>query len=279
MLLGLPPEIRVRIYELLLVNPYDDALAPNGPSSNLVLSTDNEEQIVFTSILQACQLICHEALPILYGKNKLAFHDQGYEAPLFSFHLAHLSFTKRVIVYLEPYLYNSTYKMTLLLQYLAGADVHLSELSIYISILRPRKERDSEIEDGRGQPEYLKTLFLLGEHPMLMALTRLTVSVEILHITMLDEARFKPGFARSLVEHGHAAGHRVSVWKGCTSYHCGLAEEGLCKCIVCELRLSSVEYLSNPKHHFRYEDDAVTDVLVRIREAFKECTILDRRLY
>ena len=69
LLFRLAAETRANIYENVLIHPIK--LLPNG------LGRDDEDEPygVNISILQTCRVVYNEALPILYGKNLLAFND------------------------------------------------------------------------------------------------------------------------------------------------------------------------------------------------------------
>lgn len=84
--LNLPLELRLQIYDLLLVSRIIDGKAPFESMAKdyqrPVLLTSGFAWIwdpsIFPAILQSCQKIYNEALPVLYGNNIFEFDDSAY---------------------------------------------------------------------------------------------------------------------------------------------------------------------------------------------------------
>ncbi|OJJ00246.1 hypothetical protein ASPVEDRAFT_81822 [Aspergillus versicolor CBS 583.65] len=84
--LNLPLELRLQIYDLLLVSRITDGKAPFESMAKdyqrPVLLTSSFAWIwdhsIFPAILQSCQKIYNEALPVLYGNNIFEFDDSAY---------------------------------------------------------------------------------------------------------------------------------------------------------------------------------------------------------
>ncbi|KAL4810315.1 hypothetical protein BDV18DRAFT_156684 [Aspergillus unguis] len=71
--LSLPPEIRIQIYDLLLVNYSQDSvdITPSPVSLDSICPISQKPKL-HPALLQTCKQICNEAIPILYGTNR--FH-------------------------------------------------------------------------------------------------------------------------------------------------------------------------------------------------------------
>ena len=77
----LPPELRIKVYEQLLIQP-KHSLKPNDI---LPRARSGEHHYIFTNILRTCRTFYEEALPILYGKNTLHVHDRKFSEPVLPF--------------------------------------------------------------------------------------------------------------------------------------------------------------------------------------------------
>lgn len=109
-----------------------------------------------------------EALPILYGKNKLSFYIGYFIKPIRPFLKDHLSLVKRVHVNTSPYLYDSTRKMGKFLSDPFKPGMVFTELTICIHIDRDEKFRCEDKPLPSPGPNIDR--FLFGANPVATAL-------------------------------------------------------------------------------------------------------------
>lgn len=250
----LPPELRVKIYEQLLIHP-NRSLKPNGFLRSTGGRFYQEEDYIFTSILQTCRTFYEEALPILYGKNTLAFHDNDFSQPVLPFPQEHLTMVKRVQVDISPMIYSSAKKMGKFLTTLGTSGAKLIDLSIQIHMLECNDEILREHHETLP-PLHLFDQSLVGVHPILAGLFSL-MAVKKLYIRLEDEARFEPGVANALktafTNKGTADGRSITIETYCTFPHGLLDDEGPCP--GCG---NTEEDLKNGTANWEYKDDMLT---------------------
>lgn len=231
MILRLPSELRVKIYELHLIQP-GRALQPNGfedlyediyeehfKSGERVCS---EEHQVFPNILQTCRTIYNEAIPILYGKNTLAFHDTNWTTQIMPFPKHHLSLVKHIKVAVNPVLSDSVRRMANFLRVLTGPEISLTNLSVHIHTDFALERYDFD-EDEPPYPWLLYTDRLLTDRdPIVRALFALT-SVNKLYIWLVDHARYDSGGPDDLrtrfQESAAARGYSIVIEERCADPH------------------------------------------------------------
>lgn len=247
----LSPELRVKVYEHLLVHP-ERSLKPNGFRRYTGGRPYREKDHIFTSILQTCRTFYEEALPILYGKNTLAFHDNDFNKPVLPFPEEHLTMVKHVEVDISPLIYCSAEKMGEFLWTLGTSGAKFVDLSVRIHMLEGNDEVMHEHHPTLPPPSPFDRLFV-DDHPILTGLFSL-IAVNRLYIQMEDEARFEPGFADALkkafMEEGTANGRSITIEKGCTFPHDELAGDGPCP--GCG---NTEEDLINGTAKWEYKDD------------------------
>lgn len=189
-----------------------------------------EKDYNFTNILQTCRTFYEEALPILYGKNTLGFHDNNFSKPMLPFPEGHLTMVKRAEVDISPFIYSSAKKTGDFLMTLGTSGAELVDLSIRIHM---HKYSDKILHEHHDTlpPLHLFDQSLVGDHRIVAGLFSLK-AVKKLYIKMEDEARFEPGVANALkaafMKDGIADGRSVTIEKGCTFPHRELDEEDLC---------------------------------------------------
>ena len=231
----LPIELRVKVYEQLLVR-LDGSLKPHGFQRYTVKSHYHGENCISIDILLTCRTIYEEALPILYGKNILAFHDNNFFKRVLPFPEEHLIMIKHVTVEMSPSNYTSAEKMGNLLMLLGTSGVNLVSIHININIL---EEYDKECRTlfHALPPLSLFDRFLIGDHPIVAGLFSLKTAKKVV-IEMENEARFEPGVASALKEafmkEGTAYGRSISIVRCCHFLHWAL-EKGR-RCPRCGLR-------------------------------------------
>ena len=260
----LPPEVRLMIYELLLVHP-DQSLKPNGFLHYEARRPHRESDYIFTSILRACRNIYEEALPILYGKNTLTFHDNKFSKPVLPFPEGHLVMVKRIEVDISPIMYSSARKMGEFLATLGTSEAKLIDLSIYIHMLEGSDEIFRQYHNTLPPlpPLHLLDRFLVGDHPILRGLLSLK-SVKKLYIQLEDEACFELGFTNvlkaALMKDGTVDGRSITIEKGCTFPHRELDEE-YPLCLGCG---NTMEDFENGTMNWEYKDDMLSKQALRI---------------
>ena len=191
----LPLELRMKVYEQLLVHP-DGSLKPNGFRRYDVEERYREKNRISINILLTCRTIYEEALPILYGKNILAFHDNYFGEPALPFPEGHLIMVKHVDVEMDPSIYGSAEKMGNLLMLLGTSGANLVNIHICINI---SEECDKYYREYFRLVLSLSDRFLVGDHPIVAGLFSLK-TVKKMVIQMENEARFEPGVADALKE-------------------------------------------------------------------------------
>ena len=225
----LSPELRVKVYEELLIHP-NRPLKPNGFQRYTSGRPYREKDYIFTSILRTCRMFYEEALPILYGKNTLAFHDNDFSKPVLPFPKGHLSMVTHVEVDISPLIYSSARKMGQFLMTLGTSGANLLDLTISIHMLELQDECLHEHHDTLP-PLHLSDYCLMGDHPILEGLSSLK-AVKKLSIIMEDEARFELGFASALKDafmiEGTADGRSITIMKKCTFPHGEIEEDEAC---------------------------------------------------
>ena len=193
----LPPELRMKIYEQLLVRP-DRSLKPNGlrPYEEEVEQSYRDKNRMSINVLLTCRTIYEEALPILYGKNILAFHDNHFSNQVLPFPEGHLVMVKHVDVQMCPSIYGSADKMGNLLMLLGTSGANIVNIHIRINI----SEACGKFYGKHFQPVLsLSDRFLVGDHPIVAGLFSLKAAKKMV-IQMDNEARFEPGVADALKE-------------------------------------------------------------------------------
>ena len=250
----LSPELRVKVYEELLIHP-NRPLKPNGFQRYTSGRPYREKDYIFTSILRTCRMFYEEALPILYGKNTLAFHDNDFGKPVLPFPKGHLSMVKHVAVDISPSIYSSARKMGQFFLTLGTSGVNIVDLTIRIHMLEHNDEFLRENLDALP-PLHLFDQCLIGDHPLVRALFSLK-AVKKLFIEMEDEARFKPGIADALklafMMEGTADGRSIIIEKGCTFPHEEFEEEE--RCPGCG---NTEDDINNGTADWEYKDDMLS---------------------
>ncbi|CAD6570298.1 MAG: hypothetical protein ASARMPREDX12_003443 [Alectoria sarmentosa] len=250
----LSPEMRVKVYEELLIHPHR-SLKPNGFARYKAGRPYREKDYILTNILRTCRTFYEEALPILYGKNTLEFHDNNFSKPVLPFPEGHLAMVKRVKVDISPSIYSSAEKMGGFLMTLGTFGANIVHLSIRIHMLEQNDEFVRENHD-KLPPLHLFDQCLVGDHPIVLGLFSL-MAVKELFIEMEDEARFEPGVAKALkwafMKWGTAGGRSITIEKGCTFPHEELDEEGPCP--GCE---NTEEDFIIGTANWEYKDDMLT---------------------
>lgn len=257
MLSMLSPEIRVQIYENLLIRPGHNFHVSRRQRS---FAFGKNARPISTNILRTCRSIYNEALPTLYGNNIICFDDHAVDDPVFPFPGDHLPLLKHVGVFISPYRYGSTEKMGDLLQALANPGIWLLGLNIQIRII---EDADNIINEGlpaSKRPDILHR-FLFGENPIVDALFLFT-TVKKLIIRMWEEARFEPGMAEALeyafINQGIVDGRSITIEKGCTLDHWELSYD-FDRCPLC---CNSFADLKKGTASWKYEVDDITWVAV-----------------
>lgn len=235
-----PPEIRVKIYEELLIN-LNRPLYPNAYAKGR-----RGRKCVFTSILRVCRTFYEEALPILYGRNILAFRDTGLLKPWLPFPKGHLAMVKHVRVNVSPAHYGSVGKMGDFL-----IDLHLSGaklIDLSIRIYGPGSEDDSESQLPDG--------FLVHDHPIVVGLFTLK-AVKKLKIDFEGEVRFEAGVAdalrESFLKEQSTVGQSITIRKICSVEHPWLDPGEPCS--ECG---KTKESMRNGIAYLEYQDDEIT---------------------
>ena len=267
----LPIELRMKIYEELLVRR-DGSLKPNGVPQIERPFDPREKDKTFISILLTCRTIYEEALPFLYGKNVIVFHDAQVRKPVLPFPERHLIMIKHVEVETSPYVYGSVEDMGNLLMTLGTSGAKPIDVSVRIYMTR------HHLHFYRGYRSVLPLLrshdaLLSNENPVIVGLLSLK-AVKKLDIRVEGEVRFQPGVAcalrTSFMEKGTAIDRSIAIRKACTSpihrkfglkepcFLCGTMKEGL---------ITGIGY-------YDYRDDKLTWRLLR---KFNEHTELERR--
>ena len=260
---SLPPELRVKVYEELLISR-SRPLQPNGFAGNgRGRQRDGHqysEDRVFTSILRTCRTFYEEALPILYERNILAFHDAGVLKPVLPFPEGHLAMVKHVHFNISLLRFGSVEKLGILLLKLSMSRAKLVDLSIRIHVL---EDKAAVLREYRGilPPLQPFSTFLVDHHPIVMALFSME-PVQKLDIRMDGEARFGPGVANALresfLEEGVATGRSINIQKACPVPHEILELEE--ECFKCG---NTKESLVNGTGYCEYQDDIVTHRLAK----------------
>ena len=212
----LPIELRMKVYEELLVRR-DGSLNPNG----LPLFERNfdlrEKDEFFISILLTCRTIYEEALPVLYGKNVLAFHDNYFRKPMLPFPEQHLLMIKHVEVQMRPLVYSSAEKMGNFLMLLGTSQANLVDILIRISTCEAF-DRDFRYLFHRLPPLSLFDRFLVGDHPIVAGLFSLKKAKKMV-LQVDNDVRFEPGVANALKEafmkEGTAGGRSITILRPC----------------------------------------------------------------
>ena len=222
-------ELRLKIYELLLIHPHR-SLKPNGFLCYTEGRPYREKDYIFTSILRTCRMFYEEALAILYGKNVLAFHDNEFNKPVLPFPEKHLTMVKHVEVDISPFIYSSAKRMWELLMTLGTSGAKLFHLSIRIHKVEGHDEFLRTTHHALP-PLHLYDQFLLRDHPIVTGLFSFT-TVRNLYIGLEDEARFEPGVANALrgwfMEQGTIDARSIKIEKQCSFPHYELEEDQLC---------------------------------------------------
>lgn len=251
----LPPELRLKVYELLLVHP-DQSLKPNGFLHYEAGRPYLEKDYILTSILRVCRSIYEEALPILYGKNTLTFYDNDFSKPVLPFPEGHLAMVKRIEIDISPVMYSSASKMGEFLVVFGTSEAKLIHLSIHIHML---EESDELFRRSHNTlpPLHLLDQFLVGDHPILGDILSLK-SVKKLYIQLEDEACFELGFTNvlkaALMKDGTADGRSIIIEKGCTFPHRELDEE-YSWCLGCGNTMDDFE---NGTMNWEYKDNMLS---------------------
>lgn len=253
----LSPELRVKVYEQLLIHP-GRSLKPNGFMYFTSGRPSREKDHIFTSILRTCRMFYEEALPILYGKNTLAFHDEDFSKPVLPFPKEHLTMVKHVVVDISPRIYSSARKMGQFLEALGTSGVNLIDLAITIHMHEIADEDSWEHHDGEGTlpPLDLFDYCLFGDHSIVEGLLSLK-AVKSLSIRMEDEARFEPDFANALkytfMVEGTADDRSITIEKRCTFPHGKL--EWKERCPGCG---NTEDDINNDTADWEYKDDMLS---------------------
>ena len=193
----LPLELRMKVYKQLLVRQ-DRSLKPNGlrPYEHYMEQSYRDKDRMSINVLLTCRTIYEEALPILYGKNILAFHDHDFSKPVLPFPEGHLVMVKHVDVQMRPSLHGSAEKMGNLLMLLGTSGAKLVNIHIRINI----SEACGKYYGKHFQSVLsLSDRFLVGDHPIVAGLFSLKAAKKMV-IQMDNEARFEPGVADALKE-------------------------------------------------------------------------------
>ena len=241
----------MKIYEQLLIHP-KRSLKPNGFRRYTADRPYLEKDYIFTNILRTCRTFYNEALPILYGKNTLAFHDNDFSKPVLPFPEEHLAMVKRVEVDISPIIYSSAKKMGEFLMTLGTSGTKLVDVSIRIHMLEDIDKVLREPLDPLP-PLQLCDQYLVGDHPIVAGLFSLK-AVKKLYIELEDQARFQSGIANELkaafMKDGTADGRSITINKGCTFPHGELEGDGPCP--GCG---NTEEDLNNGTADWEYKDD------------------------
>ena len=254
-----PPELRVKIYEELLISS-SSPLHPNGFTRNGRGRKRNRHQRsedrVFTSILRVCRTFYEEALPILYGRNILAFHDAGLLRPVLPFPKGHLAMVQHVHVDVSPSHYGSVAKMGDFIVDLHLSGAKLIDLSIRIHVLESKDPVRDVFYPGRLPPSQLHDGFLVHNHPIVVGLFWLK-AVKKLNIDIEGEVRFEPGIANSLrkifPKKQSIINQSITIRKSCIVPHERLDPE--VACFGCG---NTKESLGNGIGYCEYQDDMIT---------------------
>ena len=257
----LPPELRVKVYEELLISRsrplYPNGTIGNGRKRNRDGHQYSEDR-VFTSILRTCRAFYEEALPILYGRNILTFHDTGWWGArklVLPFPKGHLAMVKHVHVDASPSHFGSLDRMGGLLININLSGAKLIDLSIYIYMLEGNGAFRRHYR-GISQPPQPFSNFLAEDDPIVEALFSMEPA-KSLNLQMDDEARFAPGVADALrssfLDEGIATGRSITIRKACTMPHRALDLEE--PCFRCG---NTKESLENGIGYYEYQDDMVT---------------------
>ena len=215
--LPLPTELRLKVYEQLLVLP-DRSLKPSGFRHRDPRYFTCEKDKAFISILLTCRTIYEEALPILYGKNVLAFHGHDISNPLlpFSFPEGYLIMIKHVKVEIRPSLNGSAEKMGNFLMLLGTSGANLIDIHINIDMVESFDMARRTLPPP--PPLSLFDRFLVGDHPIVAGLFSLKTPKKMV-IKMENETRFEPGVANALkkafMEEGTACGRSITIVHRC----------------------------------------------------------------
>ena len=259
----LPIELRMKVYEQLLVC-LDGSLKPHGFQRYTVKSHYRGEKCISIDILLTCRTIYEEALPILYGKNVLAFHDNNIFKRVLPFPEEHLIMIKHVKVEMSPSNYNSAEKIGSLLMTLGTSRAKLIDLSIRIHMLEGKDVFRREYHHILP-PSRLHGGFLPHNHPIVVALFSLK-AVKKLDIDFEGEVRFEPGVANALRESfmkkQTTISPSITIRKACSISHEALELKE--ECFRCG---NTKESLGNGIGYCEYQDDMVTR---RLAEQFNK---------
>lgn len=225
----LPIELRVKIYEQLLVRP-DGSLKPVGHRLLNKLQLRKREKS-FISILLINQTIYEEALPILYGNNVLAFHHNGDREAVLPFPEEHLFMVKHVEVEMNPWFYCNAEKTGDLLMLLGTRGANLVDINIRIGGFEP-SDFNQRVDIVMGPVLNLSNWFLDRDNPLVVGLFSLKM-VKKLAIQTVNHVRFEPGVANALKEafitKGTVIGRSIAILKTCTSpIHTSLQSGEIC---------------------------------------------------
>ena len=267
----LPMELRLKIYEQLLVLP-DGSLKANGIRHYERQLYDREKDKTFISILLTCRTVYEEALPILYGKNVLAFHDNDLGKPLLPFPEDHLVLIKHVEVEMSPCIFGSVKRMGNLLMTLGTSRAKFIDISVRIYM-----PKDKETFRRRYlvilQPSEKQDALLFNDNPIVVGLLSLK-AVKRLDIRIEGDVRFQPGGAcalrTSFMEKGITIGRSIAIRKPCRSINHEIFEMEE-PCSTCGPMNEGRAFRTG---YYEYHDDEVT---WRLLKQFNEYTEHKRR--
>ena len=248
-----PPELRVKIYEELLINS-NGPLHPNGFTRNGRGRYRNRHQRsdnrVFASILRVCRTFYKEALPVLYGRNILAFYDASFMKPVLPFPKEHLAMVKHVHVDVNLSHEGCAAKMGNFLIDLHWSGAELVDLSVRIHALVEREY------NGMLPPSQLDDGLLAQNHPMVVGLSSLK-AVKKLDIDFEGKVRFESGVAdalrESFLKEQSTVSQSITIRKACTIWHEALDPEE--PCWECG---NTRKNLGNGIGYCEYRDDETT---------------------